>query len=200
MADPIAAIVGLGNPGPRYAETRHNAGYAFLVAVAGDLGAELRPEQRFRGWTARGQVDGHPVRLLAPQTFMNRSGSSVAEFVRFFKIPLHQVLIAHDDLDLAPGVVRVKVGGGHGGHNGLRDIINHLGAPDFVRVRIGIGHPGSSSQVTSYVLQPPTPEEKERINDSIQAARQELPKIVRGDFELAMNSLHSPNREAPDPD
>lgn len=169
-----------------------------MNAITGDVGAELRREQRFEGWTGGGNVDGHRVRLLVPQTYMNRSGSSVAEFVRFFKIPLHQVLIAHDELDLAPGVVRIKVGGGHGGHNGLRDIIDHLDAQDFIRLRIGIGHPGSSRLVTNYVLQYPTPEEKIRIDEAIQAARKELPTIVRGEFELAMNTLHSRNHEIED--
>lgn len=191
MADPILLIVGLGNPGERYAGTRHNAGYSFIEAIIGDVGAKLRHEERFEAWAGIGTVDGDTVRLLAPQTYMNRSGSSVAKFVRFFKIPIHQMLIAHDDLDLEPGMVRLKVGGGHGGHNGLRDIFEHLGSSDFVRLRIGIGHPGSSRQVTNYVLSPPNAEEKTAILDAIQAARKELPKIVRGELQLAMNALHS---------
>lgn len=191
MADPILLIVGLGNPGTCYVGTRHNAGYSFIEAITGDVGAELRREERFEGWTGNGTVDGNTFRILAPQTYMNRSGSSVAKFVRFFKVPLHQMLVAHDDLDLAPGMVRLKVGGGHGGHNGLRDIFDHLGSPDFVRLRIGIGHPGTSSQVTNFVLSPPDAEEGAAILDAIQAARKELPSIVRGEFELAMNALHS---------
>ncbi len=190
MADPILLIVGLGNPGRRYAGTRHNAGYSFLEAITGDVGAELRCEERFEAWTGIGAVDGKTVRLLAPQTYMNCSGSSVAKFARFFKVPVHQMLIAHDDLDLMPGTVRLKVGGGHGGHNGLRDIFEHLGSPDFIRLRIGIGHPGSSTQVTNFVLSAPNAEESAAILDAIQAARRELPSIVRGEFALVMNALH----------
>lgn len=191
MADPILLIVGLGNPGSRYAGTRHNAGFSFIEAIIGDLGAELRREDRFEAWTGAGNVGGDSVRLLAPQTYMNCSGSSVAKFVRFFKIPVHQTLIAHDDLDLAPGMLRLKVGGGHGGHNGLRDIVDHLGSSDFVRLRIGIGHPGSSSQVTNYVLSPPNADDTAAILEAIDAARRELPNIVRGEFQLVMNTLHS---------
>ncbi len=191
MADPILLIVGLGNPGARYAGTRHNAGFSFIEAITGDLRAELRREERFEGWTGSGAVDGNSVRLLAPQTYMNCSGSSVAKFARFFKIPVPQMLIAHDDLDLAPGTVRLKVGGGHGGHNGLRDIIHHLGSQDFVRLRIGIGHPGTGSQVTNYVLSPPSADEGAVILDAIEAARRELANIVRGEFQQVMNVLHA---------
>ncbi len=198
MADPILLIVGLGNPGRRYAGTRHNAGYSFIEAITGDVGAELRREERFEAWTGAGSIGGDTVRLLAPQTYMNCSGSSVAKFVQFFKIPVHQMLVAHDDLDLAPGMVRLKVGGGHGGHNGLRDIFNHLGSADFIRLRIGIGHPGSSSQVTNYVLSPPTAEEGDAILDAIQAARRELPSIVRGEIQMAMNVLHSREQDQGD--
>ncbi len=198
MADRILLIVGLGNPGSRYAGTRHNAGYSFIEAITGDVGAELRHEDRFEAWTGTGNIDGDPVRLLAPQTYMNRSGSSVAKVVRFFKVPVQQMLIAHDDLDLMPGMVRLKVGGGHGGHNGLRDIFHHLGSPDFVRLRIGIGHPGASSQVTNYVLAPPNVEEGAAIRDAIQAARRELPRIVRGEIQLAMNALHSREQDQGD--
>jgi PTH1 family peptidyl-tRNA hydrolase len=191
VADPILLIVGLGNPGRRYTGTRHNAGYSFIEAIIGDVGAELRREERFEAWTGTGSIGGNTIRLLAPQTYMNRSGASVTKFVRFFKIPVHQMLIAHDDLDLAPGTVRLKIGGGHGGHNGLRDIFDHLGSSDFVRLRIGIGHPGSSSQVTNYVLSPPNADETAAILDAIQAARRELPSIVHGELQLAMNALHS---------
>ncbi len=199
MADPILLIVGLGNPGERYAGTRHNAGYSFIEAIVGDVGAELRREERFEGWTGSGNIGGYSVRLLAPQTYMNRSGSSVANFMRFYKISVHQTLIAHDDLDMAPGTVRLKVGGGHGGHNGLRDIIDHLGSKDFVRLRIGIGHPGSSNQVTNYVLAPPNAADTAAILDAIQAARRELPRIIGGEFQLAMNAIHSREQEQGDP-
>lgn len=190
MADPILLIVGLGNPGSRYAGTRHNAGFSFIEAIIGDVGAELRRDDKFEAWTGTGRVGGDSIRLLAPQTYMNCSGSSVAKFMRFFKIPVHQTLIAHDDLDLPPGTVRLKAGGGHGGHNGLRDIIDHLGSSDFVRLRIGIGHPGSSSQVTNYVLSPPDAHDTAAILDAIAAARRELPNIVRGEHQLVMNTLH----------
>lgn len=194
MADPILLIVGLGNPGVRYKTTRHNAGYLFLDAVINDLGATLQRNTRFAALTGVGTVDDHSIRILIPVNYMNESGSSLAKFVRFFNIPLHQTLVVHDDLDLSPGTVRIKMGGGHGGHNGLRDIFAKLGSNEFVRLRIGIGHPGSGNSVTDYVLSPPPPQERQLIDGAIQAAREELPHIVRGEFELAMNALHSKNK------
>jgi PTH1 family peptidyl-tRNA hydrolase len=197
MALPINLIVGLGNPGARYADTRHNAGFQFIDAIIGDLGAGLFPSTRFQGDIGQGSLQGHAVRLLAPNTFMNRSGAAVAQAVNFYKLALQQVLVVHDELDLPPGTVRLKRGGGAGGHNGLRDIIDCLGSPDFLRLRIGIGHPGRASEVTNYVLRPAPAEEQELIEEAIQAARRELPAIVSGDLERAMHALHSRDRPAP---
>jgi PTH1 family peptidyl-tRNA hydrolase len=195
MALPIKLIVGLGNPGARYADTRHNAGFHFLDAIRGDLGAALAPSTRFQGDIGQGSIQGHGVRLLAPNTFMNRSGAAVAQAVNFYKLSLPEVLVVHDELDLPPGTVRLKRGGGAGGHNGLRDIIDCLGSRDFQRLRIGIGHPGRASEVTNYVLRPAPAAEQALIDEAIQAARRELGSIVSGDLERAMQTLHS--RESP---
>ncbi len=191
MASPLQLIVGLGNPGPRYAATRHNAGFQFLDAILADVGATLRYEARFTGRVGQGAVNGQSVRLLAPETFMNRSGTAVASMARFYKVAPEQMLIVHDELDLPPGTVRLKRGGGHGGHNGLRDIVDRLGSTDFVRLRIGIGRPDSSDQVIDYVLHPPTEAERRLIDDAIRLSRAEVPSIVRGELERAMNVLHA---------
>lgn len=196
MALPINLIVGLGNPGARYADTRHNAGFHFIDAIIGDLGAVLSPSTRFQGDIGQGSLQGHMVRLLTPKTFMNRSGAAVAQAVNFYKLALQQVLVVHDELDLPPGTVRLKRGGGAGGHNGLRDLIDCLGSQDFLRLRIGIGHPGRASEVTNYVLRPAPAAEQELIDEAIQAARRELPVILSGDLERAMQALHSRERPA----
>ena len=191
MTPPVLLIVGLGNPGDSYAQTRHNAGLNFLQQVVSDMGATLRFESKFEGSIAKARVESNEVRLFAPGTFMNDSGRAVAKVVRFYKVPIEQLLVAHDELDLPPGTARLKRGGGHGGHNGLRDIFPNLGSRDFMRLRIGIGHPGSADQVVDYVLRKPSREEADLIQESIEAARRELPKIVRGDTNLAMNVLHT---------
>lgn len=193
MSVPIALIVGLGNPGQRYARTRHNAGCQFLDAIAGDVGAVMSNEPKFDGRVGTAHVDGISVRLLAPETYMNHSGDAVAKLVRFYKIPIAQILVVHDDLDLPPGVARLKRGGGHGGHNGLKSIFACLGSPEFARLRIGIGRPAGTEDATDFVLKRPTAAEAERIDAAMQVARRELPKIVRGEFELAMNVLHDRN-------
>ena len=149
----------------------------------------FRNEQRFLSEVARCLVDSHEYRLQKPLTFMNRSGLAVGSLARFFKIPLDQVLIVHDELDLQPGTVRLKKGGGHGGHNGLRDLISHLGK-DFYRLRIGIGHPGHKDQVVDYVLKKPSIEDRHRIDDAIYAALDVMPDVVQGKFDRAMNTLH----------
>lgn len=191
MMSPVLLIVGLGNPGERYADTRHNAGLNFLQQVASDVGATFRYESKFEGSIANATVDANEVRLFAPGTYMNESGRAIAKVVRFFKVPTEQLLVAHDELDLPPGTVRLKRGGGHGGHNGLRDIFPNLGSQDFMRLRIGIGHPGSADRVVDYVLHRPSREDADLIQKSIGAARRELSKIVRGDTDLAMNVLHA---------
>ena len=159
MAQPSAQInliAGLGNPGSDYAETRHNAGFWFLDRVAANSGKSFLSESRFHGEACTVDMGGRTLRLLKPMTFMNRSGQAVAAMARYFKIPGENVLIVHDELDIPPGDARIKFAGGHGGHNGLRDLISHFGSPNFWRIRLGIGHPGSQAQVVNYVLMPPS--------------------------------------------
>ncbi len=190
MASPIGMIVGLGNPGPQYELTRHNAGFWFVEAIAQRKGASFRHEQKFHGEVCRVTVEGHDVWLLKPLTFMNRSGQAVAALARFYKIPPQAILVAHDELDFAPGTLRLKEGGGHGGHNGLRDIIAQLGK-DFLRLRIGIGHPGESRDVTGFVLGKAPESEQRLIEESIDDALTALPLLAEGELQKAMNLLHS---------
>jgi PTH1 family peptidyl-tRNA hydrolase len=190
MTQGISLIAGLGNPGPEYAETRHNAGFRFLDAVLSGSGVQMRREPRFGGDAARMDIGGREVWLLAPQTFMNHSGESVAKFANYYKIPVGEILVAHDELDLAPGTVRLKIGGGNGGHNGLTDVTEKLG-PDYARLRIGIGHPGSAAQVVSFVLKRAPSSEQKLIDEAIARAREHLPDIVQGQFPKVMNALHS---------
>lgn len=190
----IALIVGLGNPGSEYRGTRHNAGAMFVEELARQCGASLQPESRFQGLTGRTTVAGHDVRLLIPTTFMNRSGAAVASMATFYKCAPEQILIAHDELDIPLGCARFKLGGGHGGHNGLRDIIPALGNNGgFHRLRIGIGHPGHASRVTGYVLGRPTQAERERMDACIGEAIGALPLLLDGDSTKAMTRLHSFN-------
>lgn len=186
----IDLIVGLGNPGAEYADTRHNAGFWFLDAVAAQFSASLKREAKFHGYAGDISVGGRRVRLLAPDTYMNHSGEAVSRFAAFYKIPVARILVAHDELDLAPGTVRLKQGGGTGGHNGLTDIVSRLGDPGFMRLRLGIGRPGSSRQVVSYVLKRPSAAEQEQIDLAIRGALNFLPDIVAGDYARAMNELH----------
>jgi len=186
----VALVAGLGNPGPRYESTRHNAGFWFVDRLAEVCGARLREESRFHGALGQCLLAERTLRLLRPATFMNRSGQSVAAVVRYFDLPAEALLVAHDDLDLPPGTVRLKRGGGHGGHNGLRDIIAHLGTKDFLRLRIGIGHPGHRDAVVDYVLTRPRPEEREAIDAGIRRALEVMPQVVEGRLEAAMNVLH----------
>lgn len=188
----IELIVGLGNPGRDYEETRHNAGAWLVEALARHQGCTLQPDNKFFGLSGRIRVVAQDVRLLIPTTFMNRSGQSIAAVAGFYKIPPESILIAHDELDLPPGIARFKKGGGHGGHNGLRDTINRLGNnADFQRLRLGIGHPGSAEQVIGYVLNRPTASERQTIDAAIDAAIGALPLAVAGDSAKAMNQLHT---------
>ncbi len=187
----VKAIVGLGNPGPKYAETRHNAGFWFVDEVARQQGVQFRPEAKFSGEAARVRIGSDEVWLLKPSTFMNRSGQSVQALARFYRIAPEAILVAHDELDLPVGTVRLKRGGGHGGHNGLKDIIKALGSREFGRLRIGIDHPGDRNQVVDYVLKAPGKLERQRIDDAIYEATRYLPEIVSGDWERAMNHLHA---------
>lgn len=183
--------MGLGNPGPQYEQTRHNAGFWQLDLLVRKYGGVFRNENRFKGEACRISIEGHSVWLLKPMNFMNRSGQSIAALAHFYKLPLESILIAHDELDLPPGIVRLKKGGGHGGHNGLRDSIRHLGGSDFLRLRLGIGHPGNSAEVTNYVLRRAPQQEQTLIEEALAAAAREFPKIVKGDLTKAMNALHS---------
>lgn len=198
MQAPVELIAGLGNPGDKYVHTRHNAGFWLLDALARRLGAEFVPEARFSGDTASGQFDGNRLRLIKPTTFMNRSGQAVGALARYFRIPPERVLVVHDELDLPPGVARIKRGGGHGGHNGLRDIIAAFGGDaGFLRLRLGIGHPGQADQVVDYVLRSPPAAERELIVEAIDRALAVLPQVVAGDTEKAMHRLHSAASELP---
>ena len=188
---PIRLVAGLGNPGARYAGTRHNVGFWLVEEIARRSAGQFRENRPFLGQTCRVEVEGAPVWLLKPGTFMNRSGASVRALAYYHRIPVESVLVVHDELDLEPGTVRLKRSGGHGGHNGLRDLHAQLGNDQYRRLRIGIGHPGVSSEVMSYVLSRPSPEDREQIEGAIDAAVSVLPAIVRGELERAMNVLHT---------
>ncbi len=183
----IKMIVGLGNPGAQYTKTRHNAGFWLIDAIRN---SELTPNNRFKGLVGEMLFGTQKVYLLMPETYMNKSGESVLALAHFYKILPQEILVVHDELDLPPGTARFKRGGGHGGHNGLRSIITHLGSKDFMRLRIGIGHPGHSSQVASYVLTKAPQAEETAIFDAIYNARHALPDFVAGEYEKAMNDLH----------
>ena len=189
MSARVQLIVGLGNPGPEYEHTRHNAGFWFLDAL--NPSAPFRAEKKFHGEVARLHVDGQEVWLLKPDTFMNRSGQAVLALAQFYKIGLEHILVVHDDLDLPPGVARLKQGGGHGGHNGLRDIISRLGGNGFLRLRLGIGHPGDKRKVHNHVLKKASSDDKIEIERAIERARAVLPMVVEGELQKAMNRLHS---------
>ena len=185
-------IVGLGNPGRDYAETRHNAGAWLVEALAQQQRCTLQSESKFFGCTGRINCAGQDIKLLIPTTFMNLSGQAVATLATFFKIPLDAILVAHDELDIPVGEARLKQGGGPGGHNGLRDIINKFGNQNnFHRLRIGIGHPGSADKVTGYVLNKPQRDERIAIDAAIDAALKALPLGVSGQWARAMNQLHA---------
>lgn len=187
----IQLIVGLGNPGAQYEATRHNVGFWWVEAIANAQGESFRAEPKFLGELARVRIAGQDVRLLKPTTYMNRSGQSVVAVARYFDIPPERILIAHDELDLPVGVARIKQGGGHAGHNGLRDSISALGSREFWRLRIGIAHPGDRTLVTGYVLGRPSRDDESRIRESLDEADRRLAELVAGQFQLAMNRLHS---------
>lgn len=194
---PIRLIIGLGNPGQQYEATRHNAGFWLADHIADDLGAAFSQEKAFFAWVARARVAGDAVVLAKPTTFMNKSGQSAGALARFFKLPPEQILVLHDELDLLPGQAKLKQGGGHAGHNGLRDIQAVLGSADFWRLRIGIGHPrtlGLAQQVAGFVLNPPKRDELTEIEAVIDRARAILPTLLAGDFARATAQLHEGNR------
>lgn len=188
----VQLIVGLGNPGPEYDQTRHNAGALFVERLAQKYNAPLIADRKFFGLTARFDFKGHDVRLLIPTTYMNRSGQAVAAMVNFYRIPNDAILVAHDELDLLPGTAKLKQGGGHGGHNGLRDIIAQCGNQNsFYRLRLGIGHPGDKHLVTNFVLGKAPKEEQHKLDTSIDFSLDVLPEIIAGDWSKAMHALHS---------
>lgn len=184
-------IVGLGNPGKEYEDTRHNAGFFFVDALAKDFGVSFSLQTKFFGEVAKANVAGSDVWLLKPNTFMNRSGMAVAAVANFYKINAQAVLAVHDELDLLAGDARLKVGGGAGGHNGLKDMIKALGTDAFTRLRLGIGHPGHRSQVADYVLHACSKAEKNALDDAIARALHVMPSVLSDQLPLAMNKLHT---------
>ncbi len=195
----IKLFVGLGNPGPEYEATRHNAGFWWIDAVARELKANLVMDKSYHGLVARTTVKGQTVWLLEPQTFMNVSGKSVAALARFFKIQPNEILVAHDELDIVPGQVKLKLGGSHAGHNGLRDIHAQLGTDDYWRLRIGVGHPGVKSEVVSWVLKKPSPEHRTAIEDCIARSLKALPELLAGDMTKATMLIHTAKPPRPKP-
>lgn len=192
MADPgIRLVVGLGNPGSEYERTRHNVGFWFVDSIAAAQGAVFRSEGRLLGMLCRVNVGVADLRLFKPLTYMNRSGQAVSSILRYFQIPVGAMLVVHDELDLLPGSVRLKQGGGHAGHNGLRDVISALGSPEFWRLRVGIGHPGDRSRVVDYVLSRASRADEDAILDALELAAGCLKELVEGEQQKAMNRLHS---------
>lgn len=188
----IRLVVGLGNPGAQYDDTRHNAGFWYVEQLARAYGASLQPEKKFFGLAARVTIGGQDVRLLNPTTFMNRSGQAVGAISTFFKIPPQSILVVHDELDLPAGIGRLKQGGGHGGHNGLRDIISALGNnKDFLRLRLGIGHPGESKEVVNYVLNKPSVADRQKIDSVIDEAIRISAEAFNGARAKAVQELHT---------
>jgi PTH1 family peptidyl-tRNA hydrolase len=187
---PLSIIAGLGNPGPEHQLTRHNAGFWFVDALARAQGAQFRSHSRYHGEICRVALDGREVVLLKPHTYMNRSGLAIRALLDYIKAPVGELLVVHDELDLPPGAARFKLGGGHGGHNGLRDTITHCGA-DFWRLRLGIGHPGDRTQVIDYVLQRASAADEDAIVASIRTSLDALSIFARDGSEKAMNALHT---------
>lgn len=195
----IKLFVGLGNPGPDYEATRHNAGFWWIDALARELKVNLVPERSYYGLAGRTSVNGQSVWLLQPQTFMNLSGKSVASLARFFKIQPEEILVVHDELDLPPGQVKLKRGGSHAGHNGLRDIHAQLGSPDYWRLRIGIGHPGEKSEVANWVLKKPAPDQRTLIEDSIAHSLKAHTAMLAGEMDKATLLVHTTKPPRPKP-
>jgi peptidyl-tRNA hydrolase, PTH1 family len=194
----IRLLVGLGNPGPEYEGSRHNAGFWWLDAAAGSLRARLTPERSYFGLVARVNRTDGPLWLLEPMTYMNLSGKSVAALARFFKIEPSEILVVHDELDLQPGHLKLKLGGGPAGHNGLKDIHAQLGTPDYWRLRLGIGHPGVRSEVINYVLRKPTPDEREAIEKAITLSLTALDLLLAGEMQKATMKIQArPPRPKP---
>ena len=190
----ITLIIGLGNPGEKYSKTRHNAGFWFIDELAKKVGASFKTESKFSGEVAKASIDGKPVWLLKPSTFMNRSGLAAHQLSSFYKIPAQQILVAYDELDLPVGTARLKKGGGHGGHNGLRDLHAQIGK-EYLRLRLGIGHPGDSKKVADYVLSRPSQNDEIGIINAIDRSLDVIEKVISGDLEKAMNILHTEHKD-----
>jgi PTH1 family peptidyl-tRNA hydrolase len=193
----LRLIVGLGNPGSDYAETRHNAGFWFCERLARELGASFARESRYHGLVAKARVGGADLWLLMPQTYMNHSGQAVQALAHFYRIEPAEMLVAHDELDLPPGQMRLKFGGGLGGHNGLKDITAHLSTQDYWRLRLGIGHPGDRNEVVNYVLKSPRREEREEIDAALDRALLAWPTLAKGEFNSATQKINTVPKAAP---
>ena len=195
----IKLFVGLGNPGPEYDATRHNAGFWWVDAMARALKVNLSMDKGYSGLVARTTVDGQTVWLLEPQTFMNLSGKSVGALARFFKIQPQEILVAHDELDIVPGEVKLKFGGSHAGHNGLRDIHAQLGTSDYWRLRLGVGHPGVKSEVVNWVLKKPSLDHRIAIDQCIDRSLKALPQLLAGEMDKATMLVHTSKPPRPKP-
>ncbi len=191
MLKVIKLIVGLGNPGQQYEKTRHNAGFLFLDRLASELGVFWVSQSKFQCSLAEANIGNTGVMLLKPTTFMNRSGESVGKVARYYKVMPEEILVVHDELDFNPGVLRLKISGGHAGHNGLRDIISHLGSNEFYRLRIGIGRPDQKQDVANFVLSQPTKLESEMIGSAIELGQSFMAQMVSGDIATVMNKMNS---------
>lgn len=190
MASGVQLIVGLGNPGQEYKHTRHNAGFWFVDELARQFHTSFKPEKKFHGEIAKAHIHGRDVWLLKPDTYMNLSGQAVQSLANFYKVTIDEILVVHDELDIPVGDIKLKKGGGHGGHNGLRDIMQRMGK-EFLRLRIGIGHPGDKSKVTGHVLKKASSEDQIEIERAIDAAIRVMDLVVAGDAQKAMNKLHT---------
>ena len=195
----IKLFVGLGNPGPEYEATRHNAGFWWIDALSRELKAPLSLDKNYHGQVARTTINGQTVWLLKPLTFMNLSGKSVAALARFFKVAHEEVLVAHDELDIVPGQVKLKFGGSHAGHNGLRDIHAQLGSADYWRLRLGVGHPGVKAEVINWVLKKPTAEHRQAINECIERSMTAVPDLLKGEMDKATMLIHTSAPPRPKP-
>jgi PTH1 family peptidyl-tRNA hydrolase len=195
----IKLFVGLGNPGTEYEATRHNAGFWWVDALARELKLSLVADRSYHGLLARGNVNGQTVWLLEPQTYMNLSGKSVGALARFFKIAPQDILVVHDELDVPPGQAKLKFGGGHGGHNGLRDIHAQLGTGDYWRLRLGIGHPGDKNEVADWVLKKPAPADREAIEGCVARTLKAAPELLAGDMTKATLVVHTHKPPRPKP-
>ncbi|KKW67583.1 peptidyl-tRNA hydrolase [Lampropedia cohaerens] len=187
----LKLLVGLGNPGPQYDGTRHNAGFWWIDRVAQLAGAALAPEKGFYANLAKVNIGGQPVWLMQPMTFMNKSGQAVGAMARFYRIEPQEILVVHDELDLRPGQVKLKFAGSHAGHNGLKDIQAHLGTPDYWRLRLGVGHPGVKAEVINWVLGKPSAEDRQAIDQAIEHTLGALPQMLSGQMDLAMRHVHT---------